>query len=161
MFFTDKLKVNMTNSPAPTKTIFLSLGSVAVSPEYGRYHAGEAYSIEMTETNSTIHITGASPSGVFYGIQTLISLHDNNGHHIPVTRVVDAPRFEYRGLMVDVARNFLPMKQILKILDSMATYKLNIFHFHLSDDQGWRLQIPGLEELTRVRILYSGSFFYI
>ena len=60
-------------------------------------------------------------------------------------------RYEYRGLMMDVGRNFFPKKDILDLLDTMAMYKLNRLHLHLTDDQGWRLEIPGLPELTQVR----------
>ena len=69
---------------------------------------------------------------------------------VPEASIVDAPRFEYRGLMLDVARNFHPVADVLRLLDLMADYKLNKFHFHLTDDEGWRIQIPGLEELTDV-----------
>ena len=63
---------------------------------------------------------------------------------------MDAPRFGYRGLMLDVSRNFHPVEDVLRLLDLMSQYKLNVFHFHLTDDEGWRIQIPGLEELTEV-----------
>jgi len=65
--------------------------------------------------------------------------------------VSDAPRYEHRGVMIDVARNFQPMTAILKLIDLLAMYKLNKLHLHLADDEGWRLQIPGLDELTEVR----------
>ena len=61
-------------------------------------------------------------------------------------------RFGYRGMHVDVARNFYPKETILKLLDIMSMYKLNQFHFHLTDDEGWRLEIPGLPELTEVGV---------
>ena len=64
--------------------------------------------------------------------------------------IIDAPRFEYRGFQLDVARNFQPKEAVFRLLDLMARYKLNKFHFHLTDDEGWRLEIPGLPELTRV-----------
>ena len=65
-------------------------------------------------------------------------------------RIVDAPRFGYRGLMLDVARNFQPKATVLRTLDLMAQYKLNVLHFHLTEDEGWRLEIPSLPELTSV-----------
>ena len=67
--------------------------------------------------------------------------------------ISDAPRYEHRGVMIDVARNFHSTTEILKLIDVLAMYKLNKLHLHLSDDEGWRLQIPGLEELTEVNIL--------
>ena len=73
--------------------------------------------------------------------------------------VSDAPRYEHRGVMIDVARNFQPTTAILKLIDLLAMYKLNKLHLHLADDEGWRLQIPGLDELTEVR--HSGLVFLV
>lgn len=95
-----------------------------------------------------IKIVGKSPRGVFWGVQSLLSIV-NNGH-VPLVTVKDAPRYEYRGLSIDVARNFLPRKEVMKILDSMAMFKMNKLHLHLTDDEGWRLEISGLPELTKV-----------
>jgi len=64
--------------------------------------------------------------------------------------ISDAPRYEHRTVMVDVARNFHSVSEILKLIDAMAMYKLSKLHLHLADDEGWRLQIPGLDELTEV-----------
>ena len=103
-----------------------------------------------------IVIFGQSPAGVFYGIQTLLSLEQTTvdkpatGRRFPEVEIRDGPRFVYRGVMLDVARNFFPKKDLLMILDVMAMYKLNKLHLHLADDQGWRLEIPGLPELTQV-----------
>ena len=69
---------------------------------------------------------------------------------LPAMTIVDAPRFGYRGLMLDVARNFQPKASVLRTLDLMARYKLNVLHFHLTDDEGWRVEIPSLPELTAV-----------
>ena len=69
---------------------------------------------------------------------------------IPAIEVNDATQFATREFMLDVSRNFQPKQEILRILDLMALYKLNVFHFHLTDDEGWRLAIPGLPELTDV-----------
>jgi hexosaminidase len=69
---------------------------------------------------------------------------------LPAIRVVDAPRFGYRGFMLDVARNFQPKAAVLRTLDLLARYKLNVLHMHLTDDEGWRIEIAGLPELTSV-----------
>ena len=66
---------------------------------------------------------------------------------------MDAPRLAYRALMVDVARNFLDKTFILRLLNVMAMYKMNVLHLHLTDDQGWRLEVPTLPELTNVSML--------
>src|SRR5205814_8987857 len=67
---------------------------------------------------------------------------------LPAIRVVDAPRFGYRGFMLDVARNFHPKPAVLRTLDLIARYKLNVIHLHLTDDEGWRIEIPSLPQLT-------------
>ncbi len=102
-------------------------------------------------------ITGADAAGVFYGIQSLRSMIPVEAFAspvqtiaIPAIRITDAPRFEYRGMHIDVARNFHTKASILKVLDVMGHYKLNKFHFHLTDDEGWRLEIDGLPELTEI-----------
>ena len=70
-------------------------------------------------------------------------------------------RFGYRGVMIDVARNFKPKTWIFKIMDIMALYKLNVLHLHLTDDEGWRLEIPGIPELTEVEyLLLSANVLY-
>ncbi|MDT8894138.1 beta-N-acetylhexosaminidase [Halomonas sp. I1] len=94
-------------------------------------------------------ITAFDAAGAFYGVQSLLGALGADGH-LPALDVEDAPRFDYRGVMLDVARNMKDKASVLRLLDRMATYKLNRFHFHLSDDEGWRLEIPGLPELTEV-----------
>ena len=128
-----------------SSTVRLELGPVEgqLSPE--------AY--ELTVDASGIRIVGNSTTGVFYGLQSLrsllpIAMPGRTGIVLPALRVVDAPRFAYRGLHLDVARNFQPKASVLRVLDLMARYKLNAFHFHITDDEGWRLEIPGLPELT-------------
>ncbi|MFA0697907.1 family 20 glycosylhydrolase, partial [Vibrio sp. 10N.222.49.C9] len=69
---------------------------------------------------------------------------------LPQVEIKDAPRFDYRGVMVDVARNFHTKEAILSTIDQLAAYKMNKLHLHLTDDEGWRLEIPGLPELTEI-----------
>lgn len=104
-----------------------------------------------------IEISASTPSGIFYGIQSLKSLlpedswkSKSSAIAIPNCEVQDEPRFGYRGFMFDVARNFQTKETIFKILDVMSFYKMNNFHFHFSDDEGWRIEIPDLPELTEV-----------
>ena len=110
----------------------------------------ESYYLEVNTFHLSINITGTGNAGVFYGVQTLLALMNDKGE-VPQVSIKDSPRFSYRGLMVDVARNFQPKHEILKLLDVMAMYKMNKLHFHLTDNEGWRLEIPGIEELTSVR----------
>ncbi|PSV59092.1 beta-N-acetylhexosaminidase [Photobacterium sp. GB-3] len=108
-----------------------------------------AYKLDVTKKGATV--TGFDNQGAFYGMQSLISLMSTGADNsIPTLNVLDAPRFDYRGVMVDVGRNFHSKEAILRTLDQMAAYKMNKFHFHLSDDEGWRIEIPGLPELTEI-----------
>lgn len=112
----------------------------------------EAYRLEIRAA-SGIAIVGNSAAGVAYGLQTLRDLLPLPGAAdpaLPELLVVDAPRFGYRGFQLDVARNFHDKDTVFKWLDLMARYKLNTFHFHLTDDEGWRLEIAGLPELTDI-----------
>lgn len=111
---------------------------------------------ELSINPERVTITANTPAGAFYGVQSLKTLlpPDVSGKNDPVTlpglEVKDAPRFGYRGFMMDMARNFQPKSEVLKVLDVMALYKMNIFHLHFSEDEGWRLEIPSLPELTQV-----------
>ena len=95
-------------------------------------------------------IDGYDAAGLYYGVQTLLSLTPAGGGRIPAMTVEDAPRFEHRGMMVDVARNFRQPATLRRLIDQMSAYKLNRLHLHLSDDEGWRIEIPGLPELTAI-----------
>lgn len=136
-------------------TIALSLGEVNVNGHL-KQSGDEAYSLSIDPAEG-ISITGTDDAGVFYGIQSLRELipPEAYGHpllaiSLPAVLVQDAPRFPYRGLHLDVARNFQSKQAVMKLLDRMALYKLNKLQFHLTDDEGWRLEIPGLPELTAV-----------
>ena len=115
----------------------------------------EAYKLKAQ--GNSIEIVGSNEAGVFYGIQSLRLLFPTNVYQssaqsfdIEQAEVEDAPRFDYRGLHLDVSRNFQTKASVLKLLDMMALYKLNKFHFHVTDDEGWRLQIDALPELTDI-----------
>ncbi|EEF26356.1 Beta-hexosaminidase, putative [Ricinus communis] len=113
----------------------------------------EAYTLDINSDGITI--VGNSAAGVAYGLQSLRDLLPlpgaaPHGIDLPRLHIVDAPRFDYRGFQLDVARNFHTRQTVFKWLDLMARYKLNKFHFHLTDDEGWRLEIPGLPELTSI-----------
>lgn len=116
----------------------------------------EAYRLQV-KNNRNIIITGTDNAGVFYGLQSLTSLLPVNAFlgtadvvRMEVMTIEDAPRFGYRGIHIDVARNFQQKEVILKILDLLAFYKINTLHFHLTEDEGWRIEIRDLPELTEV-----------
>jgi hexosaminidase len=117
--------------------------------------APEDYTLAVSSTG--VQIKAGDGAGIFYGIQSLRSLWPANSWasvqkkiNIPAVTVKDGPRFGYRAFMLDVSRNFHSKKDVERLLDLMAMYKLNVLHFHLTDDEGWRLEIPSLPELTTV-----------
>lgn len=101
---------------------------------------------ELTVNRSSIRLVAATEAGLFYGRRTLEQLKCEEGY--PCVRIVDRPRFAYRGVHMDVSRHFFPKDHVLKMLDEMARYKFNVFHFHLTDNGGWRLQIDKYPLLT-------------
>ena len=107
-------------------------------------------SYQLAVTKQGITIIGVDDTGVFYGLQSLASLYTVNTISLPLLEIEDEPHYPFRGMLVDVARNFHSKAFILKLLDQMAAYKLNKLHLHLGDDEGWRLEIPSLPELTDV-----------
>ena len=107
-------------------------------------------SYQLNITADGIEVTGVDASGVFYGLQSLAALVHLDKLTVPFVAVDDEPHYAFRGMLVDVARNFRSKAFILKLLDQMAAYKLNKLHLHLGDDEGWRLEIPSLPELTEV-----------
>lgn len=120
----------------------------------------EAYTLEISA--DTVRITGRSPAGVFYGASTLRQLlpwgieAEHSAYRlyaslsVPAGRIVDAPRFAWRGSMLDVARHFFTVDEVKQHIDLMALYKLNRLHLHLADDQGWRIAITSWPGLTKV-----------
>lgn len=111
----------------------------------------EAYQLSITE--ESIKITVSDYNGLFYAFKSLhqiLLLAQKEDNRIPLLSVEDSPRFRHRGFMIDLSRNFYPKEKILEILDYMAFYKLNILDVKLSDDEGWRIEIPGLKELTEI-----------
>ncbi|RZS98211.1 family 20 glycosylhydrolase [Cecembia calidifontis] len=114
----------------------------------------EGYRLDVGEQ---IVIEASQEQGAFYAFQSLLALlpvdfFEGNQTELRFNKISiqDAPRFEHRGLFLDVARNFQTKKAVLKLLDLMAFYKLNVFHLNLANDEGWRIEIPGLPELTEV-----------
>ena len=136
---------------------YISLQHNAVTlPQTIEGQREEAYTLSIAPEQG-ISITAPEARGIFYGVQSLRALIESQrvGENtsditIPSMAIIDAPRFGYRGMHLDVSRNFQTKESVLKVLDLMAMYKLNTFHFHLTDDEGWRLEIPSLPELTEV-----------
>lgn len=110
--------------------------------------APESYRIAVDEASAAV--TAPDAAGLFYGAHTLGQLicADGEGWAIPAVTIDDAPRFGYRGLMLDVARHFFDVATVKAVIDRASALKLNVLHLHLSDDQGWRLQLESRPELT-------------
>ena len=141
------LKIKLfTNNPEEKNTIGLIVNSNIVNPE--------GYVLKVTKDGITIE--GGSPSGVFYGIQTLRQLlpHQTGKAKLKLKvqaiEIKDEPRFAYRGLHLDVGRHFFPVEFIKEYIDLIALHKMNTFHWHLTEDQGWRIEIKKYPELTKI-----------
>ncbi len=144
------------------KVLFLKPGIVPLVPtgnsiilQKNMRIVPEGYSLKVSANG--VVISASTPAGAFYGIQSLKSLlppsswkEKQKAILLQGVEVVDVPRFGYRSVMLDVSRNFQPKDALLKVLDVMSLYKLNTLHLHFSDDEGWRIEIPSLPELTTV-----------
>lgn len=115
----------------------------------------EGYKISVSEKG--IAIEAATEAGLFYGIQSFIQLVPLNGTTIPYVEITDYPRFSYRGLHLDVCRHMFPVEFIKKYIDLMAKHKFNRFHWHLTDDQGWRIEIKKYPKLQQIAAYRNGT----
>ncbi len=97
-----------------------------------------------------LELTAHSRSGLFRGTQTVHQLMDAAGDHIPCGVIEDWPGFRWRGMLLDCGRHFMPLEVIKETIDQLAYHKFNVLHWHLTEDQGWRLEVPGYERLTEV-----------
>lgn len=151
-YITDACKLNLAvDSKKSTSSIIL-----AIDPKIKN---SEGYSIVVNSKG--VVIKGATAQGVFYGIQTLRK-------SLPITTVAgsielapvvidDAPRFGYRGMMLDCARHFFPLEFVKRYIDLLAMHNMNVFHWHLTEDQGWRLEIKKYPELTQKGSIRQGT----
>ncbi len=116
-------------------------GKLSDNPEY--------YTLDVAQGKVTI--VGASEAGAMNGVKTFIAALDHSkGHNLQNAHVVDYPDLHYRGFMLDIARNFIHLDDITRYIDILAYYTMNRFQFHFTDDEAWRVEIPGLPELTEV-----------
>lgn len=139
------LKLNVTTSKQKNVAAIV----LAIDP---KINGEEAYS--LTVSNKGIKIAGKTAAGVFYGIQTLrksLPVLDNaEAITLPATVISDAPRFGYRGMMLDCGRHFWPVPFVKKFIDILALHNMNVFHWHLNEDQGWRIEIKKYPKLTEI-----------
>ena len=129
--------------------------------------AAEGYVLDITQEGVTIEASTAD--GVFYAMQSLMRLlpanvilgkqgEEGTTYALPVARIEDEPRFAYRGFMLDVSRHFFTIEEVKKMIDLMAIYKMNVFHWHLTDDQGWRAEIKQYPLLTTIGAERKSSY---
>jgi hexosaminidase len=156
-----KVSLKFFSGAVPENSIFLTTKNADA-------HLGpEGY--ELTVATNGVIIRAPTQAGLFYGVQTLLQLLPpeifsanvvkNFGWQIPCVQVTDQPRFKWRGLMLDVSRHFFTKAEVKQLLDAMALHKLNTFHWHLVDDNGWRIEIKKYPKLTAVGAWRGGVGF--
>ncbi|WP_114755351.1 beta-N-acetylhexosaminidase [Flavobacterium glaciei] len=125
----------------------------------GKIEINEDESYQLIITSNKIIINATNDLGALHGLETLLQLLQNNStsYYFPVGEIADSPRFTWRGLMIDAARHFQPVDVIQRNLDAMASMKMNVFHWHLADDQGWRIQLKNHPKLTE--LASDGNFY--
>lgn len=140
-------RLAVTSTPQKSNAIVF----ITALPTTGVVPDPEQYS--LTVASGAIRISG-SETGQFYGVQSLVQLIPvsaaPNALAIPAVKITDSPRFRYRGMHLDVSRHFQPLDFVKKYIDLMAQFKFNYFHWHLTDDQGWRIEIKKYPKLTTV-----------
>src|SRR3989441_1699293 len=148
------LKRKLADSPSPTLLIHAVHGSERVQ----RLSEDESYELVISESGAKL--TAPSPLGILHGLQTFLQLVETtaNGFSVPVVTIEDRPRFAWRGLLVDVGRHFIPLDVLKRNLDGMAAVKMNVFHWHLSENQGFRIEskkFPKLHQLGSDGLYYT------
>jgi len=158
--------ITVTNpATSPTVSLILNRTTDAAIGE-------EGYRLSVTPKKITI--SANEPAGIFYGVQSLIQLFPpaiesstpvaNTKWEAPTVEIMDYPRFGWRGLMFDVSRHFFTKEEVKQFIDQMVRYKFNVLHWHLADDEGWRIQIKAFPKLTEVgawnvkKVGYFGTF---
>ena len=150
----------------------LTIKETPATPEANSIHLSvdaeqpaEGYTLQVTDNG--IRITASEAAGFFYALQTLKQLlpHQYFSESVqqvewtlPYVEISDCPHLGHRGYMLDIARHFFNKEEVKRVLDIMAFYKMNRFHWHLTDDQGWRIEIPEYPRLTEVGAIRKGSF---
>ncbi|MDB5250368.1 MAG: family 20 glycosylhydrolase [Segetibacter sp.] len=153
-FYGFKLHIANNKSEAPASNFILLTTNRFAQP------AENEAKYKLNVSPQSINIQGDSYQGTFYGIQTLLRLlpvQQQNQFTIPAVAIEDYPRFKYRGMHLDVGRHFFPVEFIKKYIDYIALYKMNTFHWHLTEDQGWRIEIKKYPKLTSVGAFRNGT----
>lgn len=141
-----KLGITLTQPASSSK----SAGMIKLAVDSNLALGAEGYKLAIAK--DVITLTGNDNAGLFYAVQSLLALLQPQASQylLPIGEITDAPRASWRGMHYDMARNFHSKDVTLRLIDTMARYKLNKLHLHLTEDEGWRLEIPGLPELTDI-----------
>jgi hexosaminidase len=142
--------LQIATTPASSKTATLTITVDGPGEAIQSIDENESYSLDVTPTAA--HLKAATDVGAIHGLQTFLQLvqHDESNFFLPAVSIQDTPRFRWRGLMIDCSRHFEPIDVIKRNLDAMAAVKLNVFHWHLSDDQGFRIESKVFPKLTEM-----------
>ncbi|WP_319500918.1 beta-N-acetylhexosaminidase [uncultured Draconibacterium sp.] len=139
------IKTKTTSTP-PSKSIYISIAENGPLKKEG---------YELNIDKNLISIMGADAAGCFFGVQTLlqtlpVEADNSQPLYVPTGTITDSPEYTYRGAMLDVARHFFNVEEVKQFIDFLAMYKMNVLHLHLSDDQGWRIEIKSWPKLTEI-----------
>jgi len=144
------LSLKTVRKPVTGKTVTMKLAA-----EPG---VSGAYKLDIGREGITL--SGADEAGLFHGMQTLLQLmptDKSTSFGIPSLTVIDTPRYQYRGMMLDVARHFMPVSVVKRFIDQLALHKMNVMHWHLTEDQGWRIEIKKHPRLTEAGAFRNGT----
>lgn len=152
--------IGLTVDPEAQAAVTVTLGPVAGAYDYPLAdYPDEAYSLQVSE--NTINITAATATGVIRAAQTLRLWADSNGGSLEAADITDWPAFKLRGFMHDVGRSFIPFEELKREIDLLSRFKINTFHWHLTDNTGWRLEIEAYPQLTGEKSIIrdKGQFY--
>ena len=141
----------------PAGSVSLRVECASAGPEYPSLGDDESYQLDVSSDGA--RLKAATGAGALHGLETFVQLIETgqNGFYVASAHIEDRPRFPWRGLMLDVSRHWMPIEVVERNLDAMAAVKLNVFHWHLSDDQGFRVES---KRFPRLQELGSDGYFY-
>jgi len=158
-FFNDYLKLYYGISLTALKGVKAGKNVIVLRNMHKPDSIPGAYHLSIDQKG--VVVSGADETGVFYGIQTLLQIlplpQSGKAIMLPYVQIDDKPRFAYRGMMLDVGRHFFPVDFVKRYIDYLAMHKMNEFHWHLTEDQGWRIEIKKYPKLTEVGAWRSGT----
>ena len=151
--------------PAPRKAVegegsFVCNGDVAAQVKFESDAAIPKEGYRLSVAKDGVKVAASDDAGRFYALETLRQLSSKEGKDgmkVPCVEIEDSPRYSWRGFHLDECRHFFGKETVKSVLDLMARYKLNRFHWHLTEDQGWRVDVPGYPELVKYGAVRSAS----